>query len=96
MRRSTLFALSRVLSVLSSSILISDFKRELDDMITWLIETSQHDNDDGVRHLARLCLISLREVMGDPWNGAIASSSGASTPFAITGGTITKPEIRFI
>jgi hypothetical protein len=78
--------------VLAGPILLADFKSELEDMVAWLVDCQRNESDDGCRHIARLCLMSLKEVVGDPFEGAVASVATAMASSAAG----SKPEIRFL
>lgn len=61
-RRSTLFALLRVLTVLPSYILADDFLSDLQELTHWLVELKDKEPDEQSRQSAVLCLISLKEL----------------------------------
>jgi hypothetical protein len=62
-RRSTVFALSRILVVLPKNILLSEFQTELVDMLKWLLDVNLTDPDHECREIAKLCLLSLKETL---------------------------------
>jgi hypothetical protein len=69
-RRSSLLALMQVFKVLPAHILRDDFADELEELAKWLVDCRGADPDKECRDLALLCLLELREALGDaPFEG---------------------------
>jgi hypothetical protein len=69
-RRSSLLALMQVFKVLPAHILRDDFADDLEELAKWLVDCRSADPDKECRDLALLCLLELREALGDaPFEG---------------------------
>lgn len=64
-RRSSLFALLQILAVLPPYVVISDFGQELEEIIQWLVEVKTAEPDQESRQLALLCLLAIKDALGE-------------------------------
>ncbi len=108
-RRSTVYAASRIFSALSEQLLFTHLGHELPDVIEWLIDAQRSDPDTETRQLAAHCLLALKQLLGEnPFLGqslrsvpsAAASAASSlqrpSSAVPLLTSAITKPSLRVL
>ena len=86
-RRSTVYAASRVFAVVSESALLAQCGDDLPELIAWLIDTERHDADTETKRLAAHCLVALQHLLGDnPFapNAANATNATKAAPGSVS------------